>query len=395
MTTQKIIMHVDMDAFFVSVEEVLNPHLIGKPVIVGGDPDGRGVVASASYKARERGVRSAMPLGEAKRICPGAIFLRGSLRVYAEFSDRIMKILRSYTPAVEPVSVDEAYLDITGCLKLHKAGPVAVAKRIYDEIWAKVGVRCSIGIASGKVTAKIATNAAKPGGVLFVRPGYDSRFLAPLPIGKLPGVGPQTERQYLRMGVKVIGDLARFSPESLEKVFGEKQASRLIRRAKGEGGSEVSSSYIPAKSISRETTYSRDVADIEVVKASLSYLSEKVGAKVRREGFLFRRVTVKLRLADFTTNTKSLVITNPVCDTPVIYRTAIELLLAGLYKHGDSVRLVGVGVSLFSEPSRQVFLFEDSIRLARERLTYGVDIAREKFGFESVMTARSLLTLLP
>lgn len=390
-SAQKIILHVDMDAFFVSVEEVLNPKLVGAPVIVGGDPaaKGRGVVSSASYKARGYGVHSAMPLSEAKRLCPKAIFLRGSLRVYAEFSERIMNILRSYTPAMEPVSVDEAYLDITGCLRLHKADPVTVAKRIHDEILETVGVPCSIGIASSKVTAKVATNSAKPNGILLVRPGYDSNFLAPLPIGKLPGVGPTAEREYRKMGIKVIGDLARFSPKALEKVFG-KRAPLLIRRAKGAGGSAVSSLRVPAKSISRENTYARDTSNVEVVKSTLSYLSEKVGLKTRKARFSFRRVTIKLRYANFTTYTKSLVITSPSHDTAVIYRTAMKLF-DSLYKHGCYVRLIGVGVSLFSDPPRQIFLFEDNMKLAKERLTFGVDSAKEKFGFESVMTARSLL----
>lgn len=387
---EKIILHVDMDAFFVSVEEVLNPKLKGKQVIVGGDPNGRGVVSSASYEARKMGVTSAMPMKTAKRLCPRGIFLKGSHYVYGDFSRRIMEILRRFTPALEQVSVDEAYLDLTGCQRVHKAGPVAIAQRIHDAVRDEVGVPCSIGIASNKVTAKIASTLSKPHGLIYIKPGYEGAFLAPLPIGKMPGVGPATETGFVKMGIRTIGDLARFPQEALSKVFGVR-ATELSDRAGGKGGSEVDPEGDDAKSIGRELTYSTDTDDPELLLATLSYLSESVGTRLRRAGCVFRRVTVKLRYADFNTYTRSRTLEEPSGDTRAIYKSASDLLSLLHHRGRGGVRLVGVSVSMLAEPPRQAGLFENRSAKKVERLNFSVDRAREMFGFESAMTARSYI----
>jgi DNA polymerase-4 len=384
----RIIMHVDMDAFFVSVEEVLNPRLKGKAVIVGGDPDGRGVVSSASYKAREAGVRSAMPLKTAKRLCPRAIFLKGSLGVYAEFSRRIMEIIGRFTPSVEVMSVDEAYLDMTGCQRLHKAGPLVVAQRIRDAIQNEVGVPASIGIASNKITAKIASASAKPGGMLYIMPGYEAEFMAPLPISRLPGVGPSTEAEFIKLGVTTIGGLAGIAEEALKRVFGSRGAG-LACLARGDDQREVDTDDEEAKSIGKEVTYSVDTNDLETLEATLSYLSERVGARLRRKGLAFRRVTLKLRYADFNTITRSRVIEVPSSGSGEIFKTVKKLLAGALPSRRMGVRLVGVSVSSFAEPERQAYLFENGAKLAVERLDSSVDRARDRYGFDVAMTARS------
>lgn len=385
---RRIIMHVDMDAFFVSVEEVLNPRLKGKQVIVGGDPDGRGVVASASYRAREAGARSAMPMKTAKRLCPRAIFLKGSPGVYGEFSRRIMEIMGRFTPSVEVVSVDEAYLDMTGCQRLHKTGPLTVAQRIRDAIQNEVGVPASIGIASNKVTAKIASASAKPNGLLYIMPGYEAEFMAPLPIDRLPGVGPSTEAELVKLGVTTIGGLAGIPEAALKRVFGVRGAG-LSSLARGDDRREVETDEEEAKSIGKEVTYSVDTNDPETLKATLSYLSEKVGARLRRKGLSFRRVTLKLRYADFNTITRSRVIEVPSSGSGDIFKTVKKLLTAALPSRGMGVRLVGVTVSSLAEPDRQAHLFENGEKLAMERLDRSVDRARERFGFATAMTARS------
>ncbi len=392
----RIIFHVDMDAFFVSVEEALNPKLRGKPVVVGGSPDGRGVVSSASYKAREYGIRSAMPISKAKRLCPRAIFLRGSMHMYSEYSRRVMEILGRYTPDVEKVSVDEAYMDLTHCRKMHKQDPVTLAQNIHHAIREETGLPASIGIGSTRLIAKIAANAAKPDGIMMIRPGYEASFLAPLPIGKMPGVGPSTEKVYKSMGVEQIGDLARLDPTLLKRVFG-KYGPVMARRARGEDRREVTASDAGdgtfgqrgnEKSISREVTYSEDTQDVEKIKATLSYMSENVGKRVRAAGLLFRTVTLKLRYSDFATYTRSRTLPVDSEDSNDIYNIACDLL-DNLLAHRRGVRLVGVGVATHGADA-QLDLFgrteHRSPRLHRE-----MDRVRGRFGFDSVLLARSCL----
>lgn len=385
----KVILHIDMDAFFVSVEQVLNPKLKGKPVIVGGDPNGRGVVSSASYEARKCGVHSAMPTATAKKLCPKGIFLRGSLQLYGEYSRRIMEILRRFTPDMEQVSVDEAYLDLTGCLRLHKADAITIAQRIHDAIRDEVGVPSSIGIASNRVTAKIAANMAKPNGLISIRPGCEAAYLRPLPIGKMPGVGPAAEKEYHKLGIRIIGDLLKFTPDDLNRVFG-KHAVSIAAKARGEAGRQVTAERDDVKSVGREVTYSADTADPETLEATLSYLSENVGRRLRKTGFVFRRVTLKLRYSDFNTYTRSRVIEMPSGDPKMIFQTARELLKE-LFTVRRRVRLIGVTVSLLMEPERQIGLFANREEILTERLNDGLDKVRDRYGFQSALMARSFL----
>lgn len=382
-----------MDAFFVSVEEVLNPALRGKPVIVGGDPAGRGVVCSASYKAREYGVRSAMPMARARRLCPRAVFLRGSSHVYSEFSGRVMDILKRYSPALEQVSVDEAYLDMTGLERLHRADPVTVAQRIHDAIRGEVGVPASVGIGSGKLIAKIAANAAKPNGVMMIRPGYEASFLAPLPIGRMPGVGPSTEKELKKMGIRLIGDLSGVDRDLLRRAFG-KHGEVIAGRARGEDARGVMSGFETGadggeggRTLSREVTYAEDTEDPERMRATLSYLSESVGRRLRKGGLSFRGVTLKLRYSDFRTVTRSRAFARPSNDTGDIFRTACELLDRLLIRRAR-VRLVGVGVTT-ADAAAQLDLFRQEA--APDAIHRGMDRVRDRFGFEAALLARSRL----
>lgn len=407
MTRQRVILHVDMDAFFVSVEELLNPALKGKPVVVGGDPYGRGVVSAASYKAREYGIRSGMAAAQARRLCPKAIFLRGSGHRYTEYSRKVMDILRRYTPAVEQVSVDEAYLDLTGCGRLHKADPVTIAQRIHDSVARETGLPCSLGLGASKLIAKIAANAAKPNGLMWIRPGYEASFLAPLPIGAMPGIGPASEKVYHRLGVRHIGDLARLDTSLLRHALG-KYGEVMALRARGGDPREVdiepeeeedddappgpvgfhrpTSSH--AKSVSRETTFAQDVDDPERLRAALSYLAESVGRRLRRKGLMFNGVTLKLRHADFTTFTRARALPSPSDDTAVIFRVAGELL-DELYTRRVRVRLIGVGVNT-SPAARQMPLFGQAPS-PTAALHRHLDTVRDRFGFDATLLARSFL----
>ncbi|HJM83604.1 MAG TPA: DNA polymerase IV [Nitrospinota bacterium] len=395
---EKIIFHVDMDAFFVSVEESLNPSLKGKPVVVGGDPAGRGVVSSASYAAREHGIHSGMPAAEAKRLCPRAIFLRGSMCVYLERSNRVMEILERFTPVLEKVSIDEAYLDLTGCKRVHKADPVTIAHRIHNAMETELGLTVSIGIGSNKLISKIAANSAKPNGIMMILSGYEADFLAPLPIERMPGVGPATKKEYLKMGIRVIGDLLRFSPITLKRAFG-KQGTMMASYARGDVLSLKSISKASkdlrgwgrgvnhAKSISREITYSTDLGEPESIEAGLSYLAESVGRKVRKSGLMFFRVNLKLRYADFVTHTRSRVFTVPSNDIKLIYSSAVDLFYQ-LFTKRSKVRLIGVGVSTV-HPVSQLDLFRRD--KATDAIAKSMDALRDRYGFDSVMTARSHL----
>lgn len=387
---RKTILHVDMDAFFVSVEEVLNPKLKGYPVIVGGPAEGRGVVASCSYEARKKGIRSAMPTAEAKRRCPDAIFLSGSHTVYAAFSKRVMAVLERFTPDLWQVSVDEAYLDLTGCERAHRADPLTVATRIHKTIMEETSLPCSIGVASTRVVAKIATNEAKPNGILRILPGYEPAFLAPLPIGKMPGIGPATEKKLRKMGVRTIGDLADFEPAMLSKAFGKWGGAATAEGGPATASHAMTASRSRAKSIGKEVTYAVDTDDPELLEATLSYLSEKVAGRMRKAGLAFRKVTVKLRYSDFHTVTHSKTIDLLSNDPRAVYRTA-RILLKSLHHRRARVRLVGVTVSSLAGPDRQLGLFGGVEVIKDERLYKSLDSARERFGFEAVMTARSSL----
>jgi DNA polymerase-4 len=389
MSAVREILHVDMDAFFVSVEEVLNPSLKGKPVVVGGDPDGRGVVSAASYVARRFGIHSAMPMAQARRLCPEAIFLRGSHRCYSEFSARIFEIMDRYSPQVETMSLDEAYIDLTGCRKLH--GPVLQsAERLHDEIKSKVGINASIGIASNKLLAKIASDAAKPNGMLWIAPGMEKKFLAPLAIDRVPGIGPKSSREFRRMGIKTVSDLASLPKELLEEVYG-KWGAALYHKSRGVCHSPVVGEAEESRSISRETTLEEDSIDAALLESTLSYLVEKVTAQLRGASLYARTVTLKLRYSDFKTVTRTKSLDQSTSEDYVIFQTVVTLFRA-LFTRRTRVRLIGIKLSSFtSDPCVQIDLFETTGKEQWDRLYQGIDRIRSKYGFNSILRGTSVI----
>src|SRR5271165_4507151 len=290
----RTIFHVDMDAFFVSVEELYDPTLKGKPVVVGGQRDERGVVSAASYAARKFGVHSAMPLRTAAKLCPQAIFVNGHPQRYREYSAKVHDVLGHFSPLVEMASVDEAYLDMTGTERLH-GRPLHAAQRLHDAMKSATQLNCSIGIGSSRLIAKVSSAKAKPNGVLWVLPGEEAKFLAPLAVGDIPGVGKVMEQKLHALGIQKVGDLARLEDGDLERRFG-KWGLALAGKARGEdaGGwfdSEVGEN-VDAKSISHEHTYNEDTADVSQLEATLMRLSEMVGRRLREANLYESRMSV-------------------------------------------------------------------------------------------------------
>ncbi len=369
---ERKILHIDMDAFFVSVEQVLDPSLKGKPVIVGG-LGGRGVVSAASYEARSYGVHSAMPMTRARRLCPQAIFLSGSHGKYSEFSARIFEILDRYSPLVEPMSLDEAYLDLTGCERLQ--GPILkAATRLHNEIQERVGINASIGIASNKLMAKVASNLAKPNGMLRVLPGQEERFLAPFPIKCIPGIGPKMATQLKRMGIQKVSQLALLSCELLEKAYGI-WGRGLYERAHGICRSPVLKRE-ETRSISHETTLKEDSEDPQFLESKLSYLVEKAGSRLRASILRARCVTLKLRYSDFKTVTRSFTLTQPVDEDYVILQTVLGLFRKSFTRR-TRVRLLGVALTSLSEVTGRIaqrgtnspgLMMQEELQLGREEL---------------------------
>ena len=380
------IMHVDLDAFFVSVEQVDHPELKGKPVVVGGRPDTRGVVAAASYEARAFGVHSAMPLRTAARLCPQCIFVEGNFARYAETSRKFMDILADFTPFLEPMGLDEAYMDVTGFESLHgsmRAMALAIKKRVKDDL----GINVSVGIANSRVVTKIASDASKPDGLIEVPPGGEAAFLALLPIRRMPGIGEKTEPVLKRLGIDTIGKLARAPAEELKKLLGS-HGEHLRNMALGLDDSPV----LPlgeAKSMSRETTFAEDLRDRTVLEATLRYLAERVGRKLRQSGKLAECVTMKLRYADFATITRNRTLPQATDADEVIFGAGLKLLHTAMLKEKRAVRLVGIGVTGFTEAGQQLSLLDNSaLRMAK--LDKAVDRIREKYGFGAIQTVRTM-----
>jgi len=381
------IMHIDLDAFFVSVEQVLNPDLRGKPVVVGGRPDRRGVVASASYEARAFGLHAGMPLTAACRLCPQATFIEGSFSKYRQASQKFMAILADFSPYLEPVSLDEAYLDATGFESIHgsiRQMAIAIKQRITD----KLELCASIGIASSKVVAKVASELSKPDGLLEVADGEERSFLAPLPIAKLPGVGKKTERILNGLGINTIGKLSNTPLDTLKSHFGT-SGEVLHRYANGIDDREIK---LPsaAKSISRETTFGKDIKDRSRLEATLRYLSERVGSELRQQGKLSRCITLKLRYADFRTITRHHTLRQGSNTDQTIFDTVLHLLKKALSPEKQPVRLIGIGVSNLIESGRQLAML-DSTDQRLEHLNKAIDRIRKKYGFTAIQTGRTLL----
>jgi len=382
----RCILHIDLDAFFVSVEQVLNPALRGKPVVVGGDPGGRGVVACASYEARAYGLKSGMPLGKAHRLCPHAIFLSGSFHRYGDASEKFMAILSEFTPDIEPLGLEEAYLDLTGFESLY--GPAKeTALRIKQRIKDELGIAASVGIASSKIVAKVASGVSKPDGLIEVPLGREQAFLAPLPVNKLPGVGAKGEKVLKKMGIKTIGELSRLPLSFMKQTFGV-WGEVLHRHARGIDNSKVEAALGPPRSISRSTTFARDTLDRSFLKAMLHYLGERVGAELRSQGRQARCITLKLRYTDFETVTRSRTLKQAVDTDRAIFEVGCKLLDKEIEHRAVPVRLIGIGVSNLVE-GMQLNMFEPWAEL-REQLNQAIDRIRDKYGFTAIESGSTL-----
>jgi DNA polymerase-4 len=380
----RTIIHVDMDAFYASIEQRDRPELRGRPVIVGADPRGRGVVSAASYEARRFGVHSAMPIGRAARLCPGGVFLPVDRDKYVRVSGELMAILAGFTPLVEPLSIDEAFLDVTASQALHGEGR-RIARAIKSRVSAELALTASVGVASNKFVAKVASDLEKPDGLVVVPPGGEAAFLAALPVSRLWGVGRVTAADLAAMGVQTIGQLARLAPRQLEARFGPSGA-HLAALALGEDDRPVEADTSP-KSMGAEETFDRDHADVEVLRATLRAQAERVGRELRAEGYAGRCVTLKLRFADFSTITRAHS-TDPTDDGLRIYREASALFDRIALR--QPVRLIGLSVSGLGPAGHGQLSLLDPAAVRRERLARAVDGLAERFGDSAVRPASLL-----
>jgi DNA polymerase-4 len=380
LTLPRKILHLDLDAFFCAVEEQRDPSLRGKPFAVGGKPEERGVVASCSYAARQFGVRSAMPMSRAVKLCPGLLIVPSHHRTYGQTSDKVMAILHDLTPLVEQISIDEAFLDVSDLPQPAEA----LARDLQKTIRADLDLPASLGAATNKLVAKIATDVGKaaartgdyPRAIMVVPPGEEAAFLAPLPVIALWGVGPKTAEQMARLGLKTIGDIARWPEADLARRFG-KYGHDLARHAKGIDERNVEP-YHETKSISQETTFVRDIADLIALKRTLRELSDQVGRRLRDSSLAGATVKLKLRWPDFTTLSRQTTLAQPTDLDDEIY-TAAEKLFEAEWRPGRAVRLLGVGVSGLGPPSRQLSLWDDRSE-RNHKLLDAVDKLRDKYG---------------
>jgi DNA polymerase-4 len=383
--------HLDMDAFFVSVEELFDPSLKGKPVVVGGRPNERGVVSAASYAARKFGVHSALPLRTAYKLCPQAIFVDGHPERYRDYSHKVYEVLQSFSPLVEMASIDEAYLDVTGTERLY-GPPLRAAHLLHQRMKAKTRLNCSIGIAASRLVAKISSDQAKPNGVLWVIPGQEAAFLAPLDVRKVPGVGKVTEKNLNALGIRKVGDLARLDEAFLEQRFG-KWGLALAGKSLGldAGGwfdTEIGSDDGP-KSISHEHTFSEDTTDLAQIESTLARLCEMVGRRLREHRLHARTIQLKLRYSDFSTFTRAHSIARATdLDTELFEE--IRQLFRRNWKPGAAVRLLGVHVSSWSGGREQLNLIGEEKHQKWSQALAAADRLRDKFGESAVSLASGL-----
>jgi DNA polymerase-4 len=385
----KLYFHLDMDAFFVSVEELFDPSLKGKPVVVGGQPNERGVVSAASYAARRFGVHSAMPLRTAYKLCPQAIFVDGHRERYIEYSHKVYEVLQGFSPKVDMASIDEAYLDMTGTERLHGT-PLQTAHKLHDAVHQATALNCSIGIAAARMVAKVASDQAKPHGILWVLPGQEASFLAPLDVRKIPGVGKVTEGRLHDIGVRKVGDLASLDEKFLEERFG-KWGLALGGKSHGfdAGGwfdTEVGEGGGP-KSISHEHTFSVDTAETGALDAILVRLSEMVARRLRDHRLWARTVQIKLRYSDFSTFTRS---------RTLDHASQIDAKLAAAVRDlfhknwtGKPIRLLGVYAQSLVSTEGQTSLIDEPRAEDWRRTLAAVDKIREKYGNDGIVSLAS------
>lgn len=379
----RVIMHLDMDAFYASVEQLDFPEYRGKPVVVGADPKegrGRGVVSAASYEARKYGIHSALPISKAYRLCPQAIFVRGRMKRYAELSRQIMGILKNYSPVIELISIDEAFVDITGSLKIYGT-PLKLAKSVKAEILQKTGLCASVGLAPNKFIAKIASDLDKPDGLTICQQNMEKSFLAPLAIRKLWGVGARTEASLQKLGIKTIGDIANTDVKTLTEKLGVWGFS-LWKLANGIDNRRVGSGH-RRKSISEERTYYEDEADYAEVEKTLFKIADDLSRTMRRKGLKGRTVSLKLRLEGFETFTRSRTLTNYVYDADSLRAIAIDLFRKFPIQD-RKVRLVGISVAqLNTVGGEQLQLFDD-VPIKNQQLEKLLDELKQKFGEKTI-----------
>jgi len=385
------ILHVDMDAFFVSVELLERPELRGKPVVVGGRPDQRGVVSAASYEARKFGIQSAMPLRTAGKLCPHAIFLDGHHTKYGEWSDRVASILAKFSPIVEMVSIDEAYLDLAGTERLH-GPPFAAAHKLLRSITTTTGLPCSAGLASTRLVAKVASEQAKPRGLLWVAAGQEPRFLAQLPVRKIPGIGEVTERALRALGIEYVHQLADYPQEKLEQIFGQ-WGTALYRKARGGDSYEFVLDAEP-KSISQNHTFGEDTGDVAAMESMLSHLSQKACKRLREAGLSARTLTTTIRYTGFDTYTRSKTLNDPVQFDADAFAAFLSLFREQRNPK-RKVRLIGVALSGLTHGNAQLDLLDPGRRAKLDKLTRAADSLRDRFGFAKIQFGGSLPTEKP
>jgi nucleotidyltransferase/DNA polymerase involved in DNA repair len=383
----RTILHVDMDAFFASVEQRDRPELRGKPVIVGADPKGgrgRGVVSTASYEARRFGVGSAMPISEAWRRCPHGVFVHPDMEKYSRESERIMEVFQRFTDLVEPVSIDEAFLDVTGSARAMGKGD-EIGRKLKQAIREETGLTASVGVATSKLVAKVASDMRKPDGLVVVPPGTEAAFLAPLPVRRLWGVGPKMEEALAKLGVVTIGNMAALDPGRLERRLGT-HGHDLQRLARGDDERPVVAESAEARSLGQEHTYDRDTADAARLRATLLSLADGVAGRLRRHDLRARTITLKYRDEDFQTTTHARTLKEGTDSGNVLFRTASELFTE--VHRGRKVRLLGIYASHFGEGRPQLALFDEP--KAPSPLDRVRDEVAKRFGDEAI-TRASLL----
>jgi DNA polymerase-4 len=381
---QRYIAHFDLDSFFVSVEMLQDPSLLGKAVVVGGSKD-RGVVTTCSYEARKFGVRSAMPMRKAMELCPHAIIVKSSYPLYSKYSAWVTNIIAANAPLYEKASIDEFYIDLTGMDTFFN--PLEWTIRLRKTIMDETGLPISFGLASNKMVAKIATDEAKPNGYLYVTPGHEKEFLAPLPVEKLGGVGKKSHQTLLGLGIHTIGDILHFDPVVLEKVLG-KWGTQLIRQANGKSDSVVSPQR-ESKSISAENTFEENTSNMDILLAQLVGQSERVAYELRQEKKYATCVAIKFRNANFETSTRQVTVPATIADSDII--KAATDLFTKLYVPGTMVRLLGVRLSGLTNVGAQTNLFDN--KTEQNALYEAIDAVKNKYGKSLLRKARTVKKL--
>ncbi len=372
------IFHLDLDAFFVSVERLLDPSLEGKPVVVGGDPQGRGVVAACSYEARSYGLHSGMPIRAAFKLCPYGVYLHGHHKEYVRYSHSVKNILEQYAPVVEQASIDECYMDFTGCEKIY-GSLFSFASFLQNEIAVKTGLPCSIGIGSNKTLAKIGSDCMKPRGITYIIPGMAKEFLEPMPVETIPGVGKVMLRDLNSKGIYKIGDITKLPSDYFSAAYG-KFGTALWHKAHGEGTEYLTVEH-GQKSISKETTFDEDVTSKEKLKSVLFELAGRVCQTLRDYNFQAATINIKLRYSDFQTLMRAKTI-KPTDDDRVVFDTAWDIMQKANTRR-IAVRLIGVGVSKLNSFAEQELLFEDEAA-KRKKLFSAVNQLRGKYDYKII-----------